>query len=243
DRHGPRGRSRAAALTADRRAAQDAAPGRRRAPDPRRHDRQPEAGRHRGRRRGHRLRRRRGQSAGAGPRASPRRARRARLQRPGRDLEQRVLALVRARGVRRRCRAGQRRPRPPRRRGGANARRPRSGGAARARPREDARRGGDEGPAEPGRPARADRQAARSALGPRRVHRSHGDRAGRRHADGRGARGDMAAGPVAVLRGRLSRVRRARWRGGHRLDRRCRVGGGRRPRRPRSRAGDRMPVL
>ena len=77
--------------------------------------------------------------AQGGARAAPRRHARARLQRQGRDLEQRLLAVVRARAVRRGRAARQRRHRPPAERRGDAAGQPRPRHPARARRRQAAR--------------------------------------------------------------------------------------------------------
>ena len=67
--------------------------------------------------------------------------------------------------------------------------------------------------------------------------------AGRRAPARRRARGDVHARSPALLRGRLPGVLRPRRARRHRADRRRRLGGGRRPPRPRARAGDRLPLL
>ena len=181
DRHGAGGGGRAEARVADGGPPQDAAVGRRRPHDPRHRARQPPPrgdGDGGGR---HRLRGRADRGAARGARAASRGGHRDRLQPEGGGVEQLLLAVERARALRARRAAVQRRHRAPARGRGAAAGRPRPrGGRAGARRREDARRGGDEGPPERRRAAARDQQGARPGRGGGRVHRAHADRAGGR---------------------------------------------------------------
>ena len=160
----------------------------------------------------HRLRLRADRRAPRGAGGAPRPAARDRLQPEGARVEQRLLAVVRARALRPRRAAGQRRHgrTPPRSRRRcsrrAGHRRPR----ARARPAQAARRGGDEGPRHRGRLPGPHQQGARPRHRAGRVHRRHADRAARRRAAGGRAGGDVPARPAPLLRGRLPGARRPR---------------------------------